>query len=167
MSAATTTLGSEAPFRLREFHKFEAAGTRFLYAVPSGAIFALNAIGEDILDCVQDRNPNGAELMEWLESRGHERWEAETSLLELEKSEVIARGDSIADAPQMPARSFPLQRIVLNLTNQCNLACGYCYEYSADKIAKRTESPSTWAWTCRNRRSTCSSRSRPSALPFM
>jgi uncharacterized protein len=141
MSTATTSPVSEAPFRLREFHKFEAAGTRFLYAVPSGAIFALNAIGEDILDCVQDRNPNGAELMEWLESRGHQRWEAETSLLELEQSEVIAHGDSFADAPQMPARSFPLQRIVLNLTNQCNLACGYCYEYSADKISKTDGKP--------------------------
>jgi uncharacterized protein len=141
MSATSTLLASETPYRLREFHKFESAGTRFLYVVPSGAIFALNAIGEDILDGVQERSQNEAELMEWLLSRGHAPWEAETALSELEQSEVISRGDSITAAPSMPAQSFPLQRIVLNLTNQCNLACGYCYEYSDDKISKTEGKP--------------------------
>jgi uncharacterized protein len=142
MSAASTTLlTSEAPYRLREFHAFEAAGSRFLYAVPSGAIFALNAIGQEILECVQERSPNAEELMEWLLRRGHQRWDVETALMELEESEVIMRGDSLPEFPKMPARTFPLQRIVLNLTNQCNLACGYCYEYSADKISKTDGKP--------------------------
>ena len=96
MSAASATLiTSGAPYRLREFHAFEAAGSRFLYAVPSGAIFALNAIGQEILECVQERSPNAEELMEWLLSRGHERWDVETALMELEESEVIMRGDSV------------------------------------------------------------------------
>src|SRR5689334_6696279 len=43
--------------------------------------------------------------------------------------------------PSLPAANFPLQRIVLNVTNQCNLACGYCYEYSDDKIAKTQDKP--------------------------
>ncbi len=30
---------------------------------------------------------------------------------------------------------FPLQTLVLNLTNQCNLSCQYCYEYGEDKVA--------------------------------
>jgi uncharacterized protein len=141
MSATTALLTAEKPYRLREFHGFEASGTRFLYAVPSGAIFALNAIGEEILDCVRERDRTGEELMELLVGRGHQRDEAETALLELEQSEVIAHGDSTVAAPSMPATSFPLQRIVLNLTNQCNLACGYCYEYSADKISKTDGKP--------------------------
>jgi uncharacterized protein len=29
---------------------------------------------------------------------------------------------------------FPLNTMVLNVTNQCNLACTYCYEYGEDKI---------------------------------
>ena len=29
---------------------------------------------------------------------------------------------------------FPLSTMVLNVTNQCNLACTYCYEYGEDKI---------------------------------
>ncbi len=29
---------------------------------------------------------------------------------------------------------MPLQTLVVNVTNQCNLACTYCYEYGEDKI---------------------------------
>src|SRR5262249_42965760 len=36
---------------------------------------------------------------------------------------------------QNPLPGFPLQTLVLNLTNQCNLSCEYCYEYGADKVA--------------------------------
>ena len=31
-----------SPYRLREYHAFDSAGTQFLYLVPSGAIFALD-----------------------------------------------------------------------------------------------------------------------------
>ena len=34
----------------------------------------------------------------------------------------------------LPMASFPLNTMVLNVTNQCNLACTYCYEYGEDKI---------------------------------
>src|SRR5437763_814386 len=30
--------------------------------------------------------------------------------------------------------TFPLTTMVLNVTNQCNLSCTYCYEYGEDKI---------------------------------
>ena len=50
-------------------------------------------------------------------------------------------GDHIVEKPKLPNRSFPLQRIVLNVTNQCNLACGYCYEYSDDKISNTAGKP--------------------------
>ncbi len=141
MSATGAIVDSQTPYRLREYHEFETGGTRFLYVVPSGAIFALNGIGQEVVDCIRERGPSRQELMEWLFSRGHERWDVETALMELEESEVIACGDSLAEMPSMPARSFPLQRIVLNLTNQCNLACGYCYEYSEDKISKTDGKP--------------------------
>ena len=35
---------------LREFHPFEAAGRRFLYLVPSAAVFALDDCSSAILD---------------------------------------------------------------------------------------------------------------------
>jgi uncharacterized protein len=34
----------------------------------------------------------------------------------------------------LPLTPVPLTTMVLNVTNQCNLACTYCYEYGADKI---------------------------------
>ena len=34
----------------------------------------------------------------------------------------------------LPMMPFPLTTMVLNVTNQCNLACTYCYEYGEDKI---------------------------------
>jgi uncharacterized protein len=39
-----------------------------------------------------------------------------------------------AVAKQMPPADFPLTTMVLNVTNQCNLSCTYCYEYGEDKI---------------------------------
>src|SRR5206468_9509238 len=36
---------------------------------------------------------------------------------------------------QIPPPDFTLQTLVLNLTNQCNLSCQYCYEFGADKVA--------------------------------
>jgi uncharacterized protein len=38
------------------------------------------------------------------------------------------------DPPQLPEH-FPLQTLVINVTNQCNLSCQYCYEFGEDKIA--------------------------------
>lgn len=140
MSAAAV-LSSAPPYRLREYHAFESAGTRFLYLVPSGAIFALNGIGQDILECIAGHDRTKEELMTTLLNRGHESWDIETALMELEEADVIVSGDSIPEMPKPPARVFPLQRIVLNVTNQCNLACGYCYEYSADKISQTEGKP--------------------------
>jgi uncharacterized protein len=34
----------------------------------------------------------------------------------------------------LPMMPFPLTTLVVNVTNQCNLACTYCYEYGEDKI---------------------------------
>jgi uncharacterized protein len=32
-------------------------------------------------------------------------------------------------------QTFRFRPLVLNLTNQCNLSCQYCYEFGADKVA--------------------------------
>src|SRR5262245_18391275 len=34
----------------------------------------------------------------------------------------------------LPLMPVPLTTMVLNVTNQCNLACTYCYEYGEDKL---------------------------------
>ena len=42
--------------------------------------------------------------------------------------------------------AFPLQTIVLNVTNQCNLSCQYCYEFGEDKVATPEGKPKFMEW---------------------
>ncbi|HSU87729.1 MAG TPA: radical SAM protein, partial [Terriglobia bacterium] len=139
--SATETLTSAARYHLREFHAFEAVDSRFVYLVPSGAIFTLDRIGGDIIDRIKERNPTSEELVGFLRDRGYDGNEIGASLMELEQSGVITHGDFVPQKPSVPVKKFPLQRIVLNITNQCNLACTYCYEYSPDKISKTEGKP--------------------------
>jgi len=139
---STTEALIPAPmYRQREFHGFESAGTQFVYLVPSGSIFSIDKIGLEILDRVKEVSPTKEELVGFLIERGYAPAEIEASLMELEFSEVIQRGDVIPVQPKLPEKNFPLQRVVLNITNQCNLACTYCYEYSEDKISKTDGKP--------------------------
>src|SRR6202043_2733469 len=48
---------------------------------------------------------------------------------------VIITRDFMPDLPQPLPEVFPIQTLVLNLTNQCNLSCQYCYEFGDDKVA--------------------------------
>ena len=138
MSAVLT---AALPYRLGEYHPFESAGARFLYLVPSGAIFALDDIGREVVDRIGEKDRTKEELADLLWNAGHHIDDIETALAELEQADVVARGERNAEKPVVPSSSFPLQRIVLNVTNQCNLACGYCYEYSDDKISKTDGKP--------------------------
>jgi uncharacterized protein len=140
MSAALA-LTDAPPYRLGEYHAFESAGTRFLYLVPSGAIFALDPIGLEIIDRLKTGTYSRHELVQALLEYGYEHVEIETALTELEVADVVGSGSRKLVMPQVPERTFPLQRIVLNVTNQCNLACGYCYEYSEDKISQTEGKP--------------------------
>ena len=133
---------TDAPYRLGEHHAFESAGTRFLYLVPSGAIFALDGIGQDVFDFMREQDRSQQELIAFLVKRGYSETDVATALFELQKSDVVRAADAAPNLPQIPkGRTFPLQRIVLNVTNQCNLACGYCYEYSDDKISNTVGKP--------------------------
>jgi hypothetical protein len=38
------------PYRLGEYHSFSAAGTEFLYLVPSGSIFAVEGIAKLVIE---------------------------------------------------------------------------------------------------------------------
>src|SRR5262245_41926096 len=128
-------------YRLREFHSFEAVDSRFVYLVPSGAIFSLDKIGGDVINRIRESNPTSEELVGFLRDRGYAVNDIDASLMELEQSGVISHGEFTPQKPSVPVKRFPLQRIVLNITNQCNLACTYCYEYSPDKISKTEGKP--------------------------
>jgi len=120
---------------LREFHPFEAYGSRFLYMVPSAGIFRLDEPGAAVIDALAHGPMSADALVEALSDRFDVDAVLET-IAELD--EIRAIGDPSAPKEQvpndLPPDGFPLSTIVLNVTNKCNLACTYCYEYGEDKI---------------------------------
>ncbi len=120
--SACATLPHE--YQPGEFHRFEAGGREFLYLVPAGAIFELDDDAKSVLDLVREGKLT------------HNLYEERREVIEeLYQSHVIISRETIPDPPQNPPANFPLQTLVLNLTNQCNLSCQYCYEFGEDKVA--------------------------------
>src|SRR5262249_43307651 len=119
----------------REFHLFQAAGRDFLYLVPSAAVFALDDTTSAALRVVVERpRPEDAVVAELAD-----RFDApavQSAIAELLQVRAIGYEHQPEDtAPRvLPMMPFPLSTMVLNVTNQCNLACTYCYEYGEDKI---------------------------------
>src|SRR6266404_1161012 len=130
-------VGSETqtqPYRLGEYHAFSASGTEFLYLIPSGSIFAMEGIAKLVIELLGAAELPREILVAKLLDLGCSRDDVETTLRELTEIDAV-QCDLQENAPlAVPVQDFPLQRIVLNTTNQCNLACTYCYEYSEDKI---------------------------------
>ena len=121
--------------RQQEFHQFEAAGQQFLYLVPSAAVFALDDCSRAVLDELRD----GAREVEGLLRNLGARFDA--GEVAGHDCRADARARHRRDARQqpplrkiVPLKPVPLQTLVVNVTNQCNLACTYCYEYGEDKI---------------------------------
>ena len=120
--------------RLGEFHTFEASGERFGYMVPSAAVFAFDACASAIADALADGPRTIGDLTAALEPRFRpdEVWD---TLGELYRVRAIDEDRALKPAPKiLPLTVIPLQTLVVNVTNQCNLACEYCYEYGEDKI---------------------------------
>jgi uncharacterized protein len=119
-------------WKAREHHRFEAAGRPFIYLVPSAAIFALDETADQVLRTLTDRPLTRAELAAAMPPVT----QLDAALAELARVQAI--GQVNAPAPPtprvIPLAPFPLSTLVLNVTNQCNLSCTYCYEYSEDKI---------------------------------
>jgi uncharacterized protein len=120
---------------LREFHQFQAAGRQFLYLVPSAAVFELDAAAEAVIRLLREAPRSEDAVIEALA----ERFQAPALKAVLsELLDVRALGYRHQQDPEgpkfLPMMPFPLSTMVLNVTNQCNLACTYCYEYGEDKI---------------------------------
>jgi uncharacterized protein len=120
--------------QLREFHSFEAAGERFLYLVPSAAVFALDECSTALIDELRSAPRERESLVRALAPRFGV--EAVSGTID-ELRRVRAVGDlTPPETPPkiLPLKPVPLQTLVVNVTNQCNLSCTYCYEYGEDKI---------------------------------
>jgi uncharacterized protein len=131
----TATAADTRVYRLGEFHRFDAQGAHFLYLVPSGAIFAVDDAVGKLIDCFASAELSHEQLMDGLTAGSFAGADAEELIEEMVHSGVIRGGDSVRDEPQPLPDVFPIQTLVMNLTNQCNLSCQYCYEYGEDKVA--------------------------------
>ena len=132
---AQTALTERVTYRLTEHHRFEATGKDFLYLVPSGAIFALTGLAKGIFELLEPSPQSEDNVVEAMSGLGYPRDAVQITLAEMADLDVISAAQDGPSFPSVPAEGeFPLQRIVLNVTNQCNLSCGYCYEYSEDRI---------------------------------
>jgi uncharacterized protein len=126
---------TEPVYRLGEFHSVDANGRRFVYLVPAGAIFELDHAAETLLDCVAQGAASHADLLARLTAAGIDPGDAEELIEEMRESRAIVSGEFARETIADPPGDFPLQTLVMNLTNQCNLSCQYCYEFGEDKVA--------------------------------
>jgi uncharacterized protein len=124
-------------YALAEGHRFRGSSNDFLYLVPSGGIFALDPISSAIVDAL-DAGPLKREHLIGRISQKAARPPVEVAECVEELCQVRAIRDTatnFVDAPEPLPDHFPLQTLVMNVTNQCNLSCQYCYEFGEDKIA--------------------------------
>jgi uncharacterized protein len=120
---------------LREFHSFPASGREFLYLVPSAAVFELDAAASAVIARLRQGAMPPTQLVEELSAQFSRSYLEETIAELLQVRALGVAGVPEAPPPrQMPPENFPLTTMVLNVTNQCNLSCTYCYEYGEDKI---------------------------------
>ncbi len=119
----------------REFHLFQAAGRDFLYLVPSAAVFALDEASSAVLRVVTEAKRAEDAVVGALADR-FDPPAVRAAVAELLQVRAIGYEHQPEDQPPrvLPMMPFPLSTMVLNVTNQCNLACTYCYEYGEDKI---------------------------------
>ena len=133
-------------YSLGEFHRFAGAGQEFLYLVPSGGIVALDGMTSEILQQLEQAPLSGEDLIGRLSSDGYSSSEVEECIHELREVKAIRNGQKEYAKSEPLPESFPLQTIVLNVTNQCNLSCQYCYEFGEDKVATPEGKPKFMAW---------------------
>jgi uncharacterized protein len=121
----------------REFHQFQAAGRHFLYLVPSAAIFKLDPPCAAVL-AELGTDPRTADAIAGALADRFDAAVVRGAISELVDVRAIGyaqqQPSDEASIKLLPMVPFPLSTLVLNVTNQCNLACTYCYEYGEDKI---------------------------------
>ena len=124
--------------QVREFHRFHAAGREFFYLVPSAAVFALDETATAVISALEEMPVTRPDLVKRSVERGLA--DVEETIDELVRVQAIREGSAAKAAPAprilplTPIAPIPLTTLVVNVTNQCNLGCSYCYEYGEDKI---------------------------------
>ena len=118
-------------------HVFDAGGRRYMYLAPSAAVMAVDDVSSAVLDLLRAEPQSSDTIVAQLSAR-FDSHEVEESIAELVKARAIRKRDeAVRRVPKIvPLTPMPLSTMVLNVTNQCNLSCTYCYEYGEDKIVQ-------------------------------
>ncbi len=115
-----------------EMHRFQARKRHFAFLVPSSMVLELDDEARSILDALE-HGPRPAEML----AAG--TTDSDEALRELLKVGAVA-GQAEPPRPtpklELPSPLPPLGTLVLNVTNNCNLSCRYCYEYGEDRLER-------------------------------
>jgi uncharacterized protein len=133
-------------YSLGEFHEFGGADSRFLYLVPSGGIFQLDELSGAVLDRFRSGSAASEQIVSDLLPRGFAASDIAETIDELFQVRALRDSVGFPNIVQEPPADFPLQTLVMNVTNQCNLSCQYCYEFGADKVATPEGKPKFMDW---------------------
>ncbi len=116
-----------------EMHRMEISGRHYAFLVPSSVFLELDSDARFVLDALEG-GPKPIQELATDPSKGE-------TLKELASIGAVHRpGPALIPMPSKSSSSMgappPLSSLVLNVTNSCNLACRYCYEYGDDRLAK-------------------------------
>ncbi len=118
-----------------DVHLFEGGGANYAYLAASGGIVSLDRVSSRILERLERTSLDRSALIAHMVDEGFDACEVSEGLNELcQMSAVQSSVPRRATSEALP-EEFPLQTLVLNVTNQCNLSCHYCYEFGEDKVA--------------------------------
>jgi uncharacterized protein len=117
------------------YHTFEASGHRFVYLSTSAAVVAMDSVSAAVLDTVAAGPQPLDRVVSDLADR-FDRAVVEETVLELSRVRALEPATLRSRKPSrvLPLTPVPLSTMVMNVTNQCNLSCTYCYEYGEDRI---------------------------------
>ncbi len=113
-----------------EMHRFTGGSRNFAFLVPSSMIFELDEASDRVLRRLEDGPKPPGEVVTSPEEADALRELAGIGAVSREGAPLIPIG-GLAEVETPP----PIRTVVLNVTNSCNLACRYCYEYGDDRIA--------------------------------
>lgn len=144
-----------------ELHRrFEGGGVSFIYISPSASILALDEVSGGVLDDFA----SGADLEEWVAAgSGDEEFAERYEVFEglVTQGLLKPEGEVAPVGEPLPPMPYPLSTLVLNVTNKCNLACTYCYEFGEDKLSQALKANGE------KRRSRMSSETARSSIDFL
>ncbi|MBZ5526774.1 MAG: quinohemoprotein amine dehydrogenase maturation protein [Acidobacteriia bacterium] len=138
---------------LSDIREFAAGGSSYVFVVDVTAVFALDGLSRDILHYLRPGKSAPAPATEGRQAAGagyvllkdifcafegtHDRQQIGEALRELRSIRAIRFSGFPGEEwktpqRQLPPAPFPQRSLVLNVANDCNLGCSYCFAAQGD-----------------------------------